>query len=251
MLNALPPFQCDLNAIFGGLASRVPDGPPGYGEFVFHQQILPVPPVSLTSDRIVIRKGVHYYNSCYRADGLETFLSAQTSRELGLFLLACGFHGPGETTTLTLSHPESDIRRIVVTADEVTLADLPTGLSMKPFALQYFVAETEEHPWLHDCCSHDLPRFALSNAHNSIATDEQWRARDTIWIEGFSRGEFRFAELLLNAGCSWNTVREYSLEGDAGYRGVAPMSAELRIFLPGSHAWGWEGDEIPIPDIGS
>jgi hypothetical protein len=76
-------------------------------------------------------------------------------------------------------------------------------------------------------------------------------AGTTIWIEKFSRGEFRFAELLLNAGCSWNTVREYSLEGDAGYRGVAPMSAELRIFLPGSHAWGWEGDEIPIPDIGS
>jgi hypothetical protein len=124
----------------------------------------------------------------------------QTSRELGLFLLACGFHGPAQATTLTLSHPDSDIRRIVVTADEVTLA-------------------------------------------------EQWRTRDTIWIEEFSRGEFRFAELLLNAGCSWNTVREYSLEGDAGYRGVAPMSAGFRIFLPGSHAWGWDGDQIPIPDI--
>jgi len=227
----------------------VPDGPPGYGEFVFHRQVLPVPPVSLTSDRIVIRKGVHDYNSWYRADGLEMFLSAQTSRELGLFLLACGFHGPAQATTLTLSHPHSDIHRIVVTADQVTLVDPPTGLSMKPFALHYFVSDTQEHPWQHDCCTHDLPRFALSNEQNSIATDEQWRTRDTIWIEKFSRGEFRFAELLLNAGCSWNTVREYSLEGDAGYRGVAPMSAEFRIFLPGSHAWGWDGDEIPVPDI--
>jgi hypothetical protein len=120
---------------------------------------------------------------------------------------------------------------------------------MKPFALLYFVAETEKHPWLDDRCAHDLPLFALSNAQNSIATDEQWRVRDTIWIEGFSRGEFRFAELLLNAGCRWNTVREYQLEGEAGFRGVAPMSAELRILLPGSHAWGWEGDEIPMPDI--
>jgi len=194
MLNALPPFQCDLNAIFGGLASRVPDGPPGYGEFVLHQQILPVPPVSLSSDRIVIGKAEHHYNSCYRADGLWMFLSGRTCRELGLFLLSCGFHGPAQTTTLALSHPESDIRRIVVTADEVTLADPPTGLSMKPFALYYFVAE------------------------NSIATDAQWRARDTVWIEEFSRGQFRFAELLLNAGCCWNTVREYSMEGDAGYR---------------------------------
>ena len=186
MLNALPPFQCDLNAIFDGLASTVPDGPPGYGEFVFHHHVLPVPPASLSSDRILIRKAKHEYNSCYRAEGLSMFLSARTCRELGLFLLACGFHGPAQTTTLTLSHLESDIRRIVVTADQVTLADLPIGLSMKPFALGYFVAETQEFPWLHDCCSHDLPLFALSNEQNSIATDEQWRARDTIWIEKFS-----------------------------------------------------------------
>jgi hypothetical protein len=247
----LPPSQCDVNAIFGGLAATLPDGPPGYAEFVFHHHVLPVPPASLSTDRIVIRKAEHHYNSCYRADGLWLYLNPRTCREFGLFLLACGFHGPAETTTLTLSHPESDIRRIVITADRVTLADLPSGLSMKPFALLYFVAETERHPWLHDCCVHDLPFFALSNAQNSIATDEDWRTRDTIWIEGFSRGEFRFAELLLNAGCSWNTVREYQLEGDAGFRGVAPMSAELRIFLPGSQAWVWGGGEIPMPDISS
>jgi hypothetical protein len=243
---ALAPFQCDLNAIFGGLAVTVPDGPPGYGEFVFHQQVLPVPPVSLSTDRIIIRKAEHSYNSCHRTDGLWIFLNPRTCRELGLFLLACGFHGPAETTTLILSHPESDIRRIVVRAGRLTLAELPSGLSMKPFALLYFVAETEKHPWLRDCCAHDLPLFALSNAENCIATEEEWRDRDTIWIEWFSRGEFRFAELLLNAGCSWNSVREYELEGDAGFRGVAPMSAEVRIFLPGSDAWSWEGDEIPL-----
>ena len=69
----------------------------------------------------------------------QMFLSARTCRELGLFLLACRFHGPAQTTTLTLRHPESDIRRIVITADEVTLADPPIGLSMKPFALDYII----------------------------------------------------------------------------------------------------------------
>jgi hypothetical protein len=59
---------------------------------------------------------------------------------------------------------------------------------------------------------------------------------------------FRQAELLLSAGCSWNQVREYQLEGDAGYRGVASMSAELRIFLPGSDGWFYEGDDVsPVP----
>jgi hypothetical protein len=56
---------------------------------------------------------------------------------------------------------------------------------------------------------------------------------------------FRFAELLLNAGCSWNEVRDYALEGDAGYRGVGPMSTELRIFLPGSDGWIYPDDDVP------
>jgi hypothetical protein len=252
MLNTLPQFQCDLSRTFGRLASTVPDGPPGDGRFVFHHQVLPVPPSSLSTDRIVIRKDHHIYNDCYRADGLQMCLSPRTCRELGLFLLACGFHGPMETTTLTLSHPESEIRRIVIETDPVTLDDPPSGLSMKPFALVYVVAEREKHPWVHDCCTHDLPLFALTNADNSIVgTDDDWRNRDTVWITRFSRGEFRFAELLLDAGCSWNPIREYELEGDAGFRGVAPMSAELRIFLPGSFGWHWNEDEIPAPDIAS
>jgi hypothetical protein len=121
---------------------------------------------------------------------------------------------------------------------------------MKPFALRYFPAETERHPWLGDCCTHDLPRFALSNAEFSLAgTEREWLERDTVWISEFGRGEFRFSELLLNAGCSWNPVREYELEGDAGYRGVAPRSAELRVRLPGSFPfsfpWMYEGEDVP------
>jgi hypothetical protein len=186
------------------------------------------------------------YDSCYRADGLEMFLGPKKCRELGVFLLACGFHGPAETTTLTLSHPESDIRRIVVSAQVLELRDLPTGLSMKPFALRYFPAETERHPWLGGGCTHDLPRFALSNAEFSIAgTEKDWAERDTVWIPDFGPGEFRFAELLLNAGCLWNPVREYDLEGDAGYRSLAPRSAELGINLPGSFPWGYQGEDVP------
>jgi hypothetical protein len=237
---------CELNQIFGDLAARVPDGPPGYPDFVFHAGVLPTPPTALATDRILIRKTTSQYNSCYRADLLYMNLGPRKCRELGVFLLACGFHGPAETTTLSISHPESDIRRIIIPGNRVDLSDLPVGLSTKPFALRYFPAETERHPWLHDCCTHDLPRFALSNAEDCVATEEDWRARDSIWVDASSPGAFRFAELLLNAGCSWNTVREYALEGDAGYRGVAPMSAELRILLPGSDLWIYEGEDVPV-----
>jgi hypothetical protein len=96
------------------------------------------------------------------------------------------------------------------------------------------------------CCTHDLPLLALSNADDCVGTDDEWRRRDTVWIRASSAGTLRLAELLLNAGCSWNPVRDYALDGDAGYRGVAPMSAELRIFLPGSDGWIYESDDVPM-----
>ena len=226
------------------MAALVPDGPPGFPDFVFHAGVLPVPPAALSSDRIVIRKTTHDYNSWYRADALWMSLSPRKCRELGVFLLSCAFHGPVEDTTLTIGHPDSDIRRIIIPAGKLTLADLPVGLSMAPFALLYFPTETEMHPWMHDCCAHDLPLLALSNADNCIVTDEQWRGRDTIWISASSPGTIRLAELLLDAGCSWNKVRDYALEGAAGCRGVAPMSAELRIFLPGSDGWIYESEDV-------
>jgi hypothetical protein len=174
------------------------------------------------------------------------YLSPGKCRELAVFLLACGFHGPDETVTLTITHPDSAIRRIIIPAGRLTLDDLPSGLSMVPFALNYYPAETEKHPWLYSICSkHDLPLLALTNADDCVGpADEEWRGRDTVRIWASSEGTFKLAELLLNAGCSWNKVREYALEGDAGYRGVAPMSAELRIFLPGSDGWPFEGEDV-------
>ena len=174
------------------------------------------------------------------------YLSPGKCREMGVFLLACAFHGPAEGITLTLSHPESDIRRIIIPAGRLTLEDLPVGLSMVPFALNYYPTEAQRHPWLYDCDTRSLPALELSNADDSIVTDEEWSGRDTVRIWAPNPGTLALAELMLNAGCSWNEVREYALEDDAGYRGVAPMSAELRIFLPGSDGWISDGEDVPV-----
>lgn len=238
---------CGLEEIFGDLAARVPDGPPGHPHFIFHAGVLPPPPVTISTDRILFRKLHHDYNGCYRADALWMYLTPRKSRELGLFLLAAGFHAPLEDATLLITHPDSAIQRIIVRASHLSLEDPPVGLSMVPFALRYYPSETSTHPWMYDCDTSNLPVFALSNAEDSGSTEEQWAKRDTVWM-GMSSGMFRFAELLLNAGCSWNEVRDYALEGDAGYRCVGPMSTELRIFLPGSHGWIYPGDDVPSPN---
>jgi hypothetical protein len=146
------------------------------------------------------------------------YLTPRKCRELGLFLLASGFHGPTETTTLSITHPDSAVHSMIIRASELRLDDPPAGFSMVPFALRYYPSETRKHPWMYDCDTRDLPVLALSNADDCVGpTEEEREKRDTIWLEA-SSGMFRFAELLLNAGCSWNEVREYALEGDAGYR---------------------------------
>jgi hypothetical protein len=240
---------CDLSGIFGDLAAHVPDGPPGYPNFIFHAGVLPRPPASISTDRIIIRKGYHDYNGWYRADALRMYLTQKKCRELALFMLAVGFHCPRKATTLSITHPDSSIRRIIIRASELRLDDPPAGFSMTPFALNYYPSETETFPWTHDCNARDLPVLALSNADDCVGpNDRDWLNRDTIWM-GMSEAEFRLAELMLNAGCSWNPVREYALEGDAGYRGVGPMSAELRIFLPGSDGWIYSADEVPATDL--
>lgn len=204
-----------------------------------------MPPASITTDRIHFRKLYHDYNGWYKADALWMYLSPSKCRELGLFLLAAGFHRPRRTTTLSISHPDSAIRRISLFESSAQIDDPPVGLTMVPLALRYYPKETEKHPWMYQCGAQDLPVLALSNEDDSVGqTDDDWAKRDTIWMYP-DYSTLRLAELLLNAGCSWNQVREYALEGDAGYRGVGPMSAELRIFLPGSDGWLWAGEDVP------
>jgi hypothetical protein len=83
----------------------------------------------------------------------------------------------------------------------------------------------------------DLPCFYLTSVGRAVITEEDWKQRDTVIGFGRDGGSVLFAELLLNAGRLENSVNEYSLEGDAGVRGVGPMSAEVTLFLEGSIGW--------------
>jgi len=225
----------DLHVVFAELRASVPDGPPDEADFLFKHDNLPAPPARLTSDRIFFRKIARDYNGCHRVDNLALYVDAQACRDLGLFLLACAFHDP-EQSVLELGNAATEVRRIVYRA-RWPADDPPVGLVQRPVTFRYFPSLTKKHPWLNERDLSSLPLLALSNETESVLSDEEWRQRDTVFIESSSAGTVRLAELLLNAGCSWNQVREYELEGDAGFRGVAPMSAELRLLLPGSDHW--------------
>lgn len=225
----------DLGNLFGDLARAVPDGPPGEPDFVFTRQNLPLPPPRFGTDRVFITKTHHDYNGWCRVDSLLVFVDSQVARELGLFLLACVFHD-SERTWLELP-AGSDVRWLTYES-RLRRDDPPPGLSQEALVFRYYPNETKKHPWLSETDVSSLPLLALSLLDEIPVSEADWQRRDCVLVESSAVGTVRLAELLLNAGCSWNRVREYQLEGDAGFRGVAPMSAELRIFLPGSAGWG-------------
>jgi hypothetical protein len=224
-----------LGGVFGELARVVPDGPVGEADFVFDQRVLPVPPREISCERIVARKVHHDYNGWYRADVVLLFIEPDVSRQLGLFLLACAFHEPESATLGLPSGP--DIRRIVYRRPDGVSGSVPVGLRQSPSTFRYVPEVVSKHPWTQETNLHSLPLLALSSLDENPTSVQDWEARDTVFVASSTEGTVRFAELLLNAGCSWNVVREFELEGDAGFRGVAPLSAELRIALPGSPLW--------------
>ncbi len=234
----MPPSHCDLANIYGAVAARLPHdyylGP----AFTFKKRPLPAPPETLSTSRILLTKGAREYNSWYRADMVVMFVTPETCRELGVFLIACGLHGPRMPVTLRLTHPECKIRQIVIREGVRHKRHWAGDLVTVPVAFHYRPQQASKFPFQTDACTCWLPLLALSNGEECVGqSDQDWQARDTIWIQSGSRGTFRFAELLLNAGSNDNENFEYSLEGEAGYRSLAPMSTELKIYLPGADFW--------------
>lgn len=131
---------------------------------------------------------------------------------------------------------EEDVQQLQLVVSSRPAASV-RRLSTKPISFSYFPSLTTKHPWVAISDPHDLPLLALSNEDEAVYAEDDWQHRDVVFVESSPLGTARLAELLLNAGCTWNQTREYELEGEAGFRGVAPLSAEVQIFLPGSDYW--------------
>lgn len=111
--------------------------------------------------------------------------------------------------------------------------------------LAYWPDEVIRHPWHRSGIDvHELPFFGLTNKDEAVFTDEHYRDRDTVVGFGSDEASVRLARLLLDMSRPSSKVNEVELEGDSGFRGVAPMSAEAMLRMPGSFAWGF-GWKLP------
>ena len=235
---------CDLESIFGELATELPTSFGGDEDIILSALNLPVAPPRLISDRLYIVKAAHVYGDAYRVDRLNFYTDKPTCTHLGLLLMAVVFHPEPPRVLVELTHPASEVKNLIFEYEYRDLEHLPGGYHTRPYGFVYYPSETDKHPFDKTLPPVDLPCFGLTNMRDHVVTEEDYRGRDTVRGLGSDRGSMLFAELLLNAGQPQSLTDEYELEGEGGFRGVGVFSAEVTLYLPG-HLFRdeskWEG----------
>ena len=205
--------------------------------FEFSAATVPRPPASLRTDRLVVETNYHAYDDHTRRDALAFHASKATYRNLAVLTASVLFCPTDVEVTLFVEHPESAIRRIVVRQDSHREAPRGSGFHSLPHRLNYYPAPVTKHPWDDERNVWDLPAFLLTDASEGPSRESDWDKRDTVIGFGSDRGSALLIELLLDASRSSSHADEFELEGEGGFRGVAPFSAEVRLWLPGSFGW--------------
>ncbi len=212
-------------------------------KFTVDSVAVPVDPV--ISDTLAIRKGAHVYNASVRLEIAHFYAPKHTYRQLGMLIMANLFSSSGKDITITLEHPSTQLKWLVIAGGSPTVAFEGPGYLSQPFAFSYYpevpltrhpLHESSLHPW-------DCPGVVISNEADICETDSDYASRDTLYGFGTPKGASRFAELLLNIGLPDTTRDEFHLEAYPGFRSVNPLSAEISLWLPGSI--GWLEQELP------
>jgi hypothetical protein len=241
-------MPCDLKRWYGTLAAHIPTTFHLDEEIVFSAQSLPVPPGQLHTDQMLIKKSIHRYCSSFRVDRLTFHAQKEIYRCFGLLILSVLFHPLPAQVTVHFVHPASDIRHFILDFDYHGSRDSRyPGYHTRPYQFQYAPSVMGRHPWSHEHPDpRDLPCFWLTNEDDLVVDEDQWEQRDIIKGLGTDEGTVRCADLLLNMSNPHSAETEYVLEGDAGFRGVGQLSAEVAFLLPGSFGWQsdlWTGNE--------
>jgi len=201
---------------------------------VFTPSDFPPLPESLGCDDLVIKHGFHDYDT-WRVDYPQWSGSREGFAALGLAIVGVMLLRH-ESVTVYLTSSHSEIRSLTIL--QPPALDHGTGLEVLPTRFHYSMSEIARHPWTaYPPAPDELPWFKLTNAEDFVVTDQHRATRDRLHGFGGAPGSARFARLLLDLSRPANRIFEVALECEAGFRGVAPASAEVRLWLPGGDYW--------------
>lgn len=201
--------------------------------FRFEAKSLPSLPSSLETRQLIVKRGQHIYHPSFRVDAPQCYARKAGYEALGVLLATFLVRPARGSLVLHLTHPASEVRRLCLHRP----ADDPSreGLHLDPTAFVYWVTPALKHPW-HEATidPYDLPWLALTNDADHCNELEDWAERDVIRGFGSPQGLARLAQLLLDMSRESSSITEVALETEGGFRGVAPLSAEIRFWLPGA-----------------
>jgi hypothetical protein len=227
-------MACDLERLFGALARTLPEDQEDEPGFVsFSTSVLPAPPAALSTDRLCLTWHYRFQSYGSPTEMVSFEATKATYRHLGLLVLAAVLHREPARVHVSLNHPRSQVQQLVVELWNGD-ADDP-GLIQVPVAFNYYPGAPGRHPWTHDGVSPEqLPNLYLTKDGDDIISADELSSRNVAVGFGQAAAACRMAELMLNASLSTAAPVEYDLEGESGFRGVGPGSAEIRLNLPGS-----------------
>jgi hypothetical protein len=200
---------------------------------IMNRRQLPRPPAKVDMRDVIADWGYHDHDH-FRVDLVHLYARPLTLGRIGLLILADVLHPNERGVEIRFTNPRSVVKRwrFRSASDASGL-----GLVQQPIKYGYTPRRAERHPWSYERDAAALPHFALTNAEESTVRDEERAARDTLLGCGGANASARFASLLLDLARPGNECVEVELEGEAGFGSLAPASAELKIWLPGSVAW--------------
>lgn len=239
MCRSLAPWKTDrvsdddLDRLVGANLAQLPTAVDGNHDYEFTPESVPDLPDVLRCDSIVMTKGHSLVHGCYPCDNLNVYASRSTMRGLGLLAMSALFFPTGRTVEVSLSHSASEIKVLRIGAPWTD-----PHFVTRTVSYTYFPEIPQRHPWYRDRPDpRDLPAFLLTDRDElGQVTNEDWE-RDTVVGFGRTEGTARIAALLLDIGNPLCAPDEFQLEGEWGFRGVAPLSAEVSFWLPGSIGW--------------
>jgi hypothetical protein len=222
--------QHDLDQFFEQAVVALPQIPDE--SRLFSAQSLPVPPTSLTSDRIGIEVGRPRYGEGFMTELISFGAPKDTYRALALLILCVVFHREPETVEIHLTHPETKVSWLQVSS---TFPDPDTSPDYQryPGFFRYW-SQFHQGGLDADFLPYDLPWANYCHRSEPLQYDPE--TRDVVKGFGNDNGAVLLAELLLNVGLPGEYRHEPHLRGPVyGDANIAPTSHEMRFFVPGDN----------------
>jgi tetratricopeptide (TPR) repeat protein len=201
---------------------------------------LPPVPAILRACKVHGVVGPKFYHRQEPATQVQLVLTPEAAEGLAFVIIAILLRSNSDTVQLVFS---SSPRRAPRDHSELTSAMIGArplsarafgGLRMRPHAFRYEPEERGRHPLQTSDWTAFLPHVCIDDLEGR---GPPHGGRNTLYGFGDHVQSATFATALLDISRSAHELNEYDFEGPGGFGGVAPGSAEIKIWFPGSIGW--------------